>query len=122
MAYRNVLLQTFIVQGPHDPVGPPMTTSDKTGGRARDVGNSTGFAFELDLPGFPSLAVRRSIVVMLTLTIGFALMAVYGDTIVAGRLGRGIALLGMLGVVVVTPTLISRALRQGSEDSIFRPD
>lgn len=122
MAYRNVLLQTLIVPESHCPGGPPMTTSDQTGGRTRDVGNSTGFAFERGLPGLPSLAVRRSIVVMLSLTIGFTLMAVYGDTVVAGRLGRGIALLGMLGAVMVAPTLISRSLRQGSEDSIFRPD
>lgn len=99
-----------------------MTTSDETQGGVGDAGHSTGLGLGLDLPGLPAVAVRRSTLTMLASTVGFALMARYGDTLVAGRVGSGIALLGLFGVVVVTPTLLSRCLRPGRRDSRFRPD
>lgn len=99
-----------------------MTTSDETQGGVGDAGYSTGLGLELDLPGLPAVEGRRSTITMLATTVGFALMALYGDTFVAGRVGSAIALLGLFGIVVVTPTLLSRGLRPGPRSSRFRPD
>lgn len=86
------------------------------------MGNSTGSISGLDWPGLPAVTVRRSILKLAALTVVFALMAVYGDTFVAGRLGVGISLLGLFGILVVAPTLISRCLPSNPRDSRFRPD
>lgn len=97
-----------------------MTTSDEPGAPVRNVSDSTGLESDLDLPGLPAVAVHRSILTMGALMVAFSLMAVYGDTFVAGRLGAGISLLGLFGIVAVAPTLISRSIRPGPRDSHFR--
>lgn len=85
------------------------------------AGNSFTFDYDFGWLRKPDLNVPRSLVVLSALTIGFTLLAVYGDTLVAGRPGRMLAVAGMLGVVVVFPTLVTQAIRGDRTDSIFKP-
>lgn len=88
---------------------------------ALGAGNSFAFDYDLEWLSKPDLNVPRSIVVLSALTVGFTLLVVYGDTIVAGLAGRLLALSGMLGVVVVFPTLVTQTITGGRTDSIFKP-
>lgn len=88
---------------------------------ALGAGNSFTFDYDLEWLSKPDLNIPRSVVVLSALTIGFTLLAVYGDTLVAGRAGRLLAVAGMLGVVVVFPTLVTQTIKGGRTDSVFKP-
>lgn len=96
-------------------------TTERIWQLARGAGNSFTFDHEFEWPRRPRLNIPRSIVVLSSLTIGFALLAVYGDTVVAGTAGSLIALSGLVGVLVVFPTLVTRSIKGGGTDSIFNP-
>lgn len=84
--------------------------------------NIVAFDHGLTWPKIPKPDISRSVLVLLAMTIGFGLMGIYGDTIVAGTGGRLIALCGILGVITVFPALVSHSLRRGAWNSVFRPD
>lgn len=94
-------------------------TTERIWRLARGAGNSFTFDDELEWPSKPHLTIPRSIVVLSTLAVGFTLMAVYGDTAVAGTAGSLLALTGLVGVVVMFPTLVTQIIKGGSTDSIF---
>lgn len=75
------------------------------------AGNSLGIGF--GWPGVPRVAVPRSLVVLGSLTVAAAVLTIYADTVVVGRAGRLLAVAGLLGVAVVTPTFLARCLRRG---------
>lgn len=60
-----------------------------------------------EVPDLPSVPVRRSRLELAGLTIAFALLGIYGDSLVAGALGQTIAIVGLLGVAVLLYTIVA---------------
>lgn len=72
---------------------------------------------ELEWPSVPHVGVPRSLVMLASLTVAAAVLAIYGDTVIAGPAGRLLAFAGLLGVVVITPTFLARCLTRGRSAS-----
>lgn len=58
-------------------------------------------------PDLPSVPVGRSRLELTGFTIAFALLGIYGDSLVAGALGQSIAIVGLLGVAVLLYTIVA---------------
>ncbi len=56
-------------------------------------------------PSWPGLPVRRTVLVRLSVLAGFGIMAFYGDTLVHGRVGQALAIVGVMGIIVTLPAV-----------------
>ena len=58
-------------------------------------------------PSWPGLPVRRTVRVRLSVLTGFGIMAFYGDTLVHGRVGLAISVVGTIGIIVTLPAVFA---------------